>query len=395
MIIQRIKELATSYNDEVVKDRHHLHAHPELSYQEVETGKYIARRLEEMGVEHTTGWVDNGVVAIVKGDLDGKGVTALRADIDALPIKEENDVPYKSTKEGIMHACGHDVHTASLLGAIRILNDLTPHFGGTIKCIFQPAEEKLPGGAKLLIEEGVLENPKPTGIIGQHVHPPLEAGKVGIKPGMYMASADEIYLTIRGKGGHAALPQECIDTVLMTSRIIVALQDVIARYCHPGIPSVLSFGKINSTGGATNIIPDEVKVQGTLRAMDEKWRKEAHEHITRIAEKTAEAMGGTCEVDIHIGYPCLINEPVLTSRVKQHMIDFMGADNVIDLPIRLTAEDFSYYSQVTDACFYRLGTGNKSRGITSPVHTPTFDIDESALEVGAGLMAYLAISELT
>lgn len=390
----KIKALADKYLQTITTDRRYLHAHPELSFEEVETGKYISKRLTEIGVDHTTGWADNGVVAIIKGEKESNKVTSLRADFDALPIHEANDVPYKSTVAGKMHACGHDAHTASLLGAAQILTDVKSEFGGTIKLIFQPAEEKMPGGASIMIKEGVLQNPKPQSIIGQHVHPPLEAGKVGIKSGLYMASADEIYLNVNGRGGHGGLPQDCIDTVLMSARIVVALQDVISRHCPPAIPSVLSLGKINSTGGATNVIPSEVKIEGTFRAMDEAWRYKAHEHIKRIAEKTAEAMGGTCDVNIVVGYPCLYNEPKLTSKVRSWMIDYMGADNVVDLPLRLTAEDFSYYTHVADGCFYRLGTGNKAKGITSPVHTPTFDIDESALEVGAGLMAFLALKEL-
>ena len=393
-IKEEIQRLSKVYFDRFIADRRHLHAHPELSFEEVETGKYIAKRLSEIGVEYTTGWADNGIVAIIKGDLPSAKVTSLRADFDALPIQEANDVPYKSKVAGKMHACGHDAHTASLLGAAQILTDVKSYFGGTVKLIFQPAEEKMPGGASIMIKEGVLENPKPLSIIGQHVHPPLPAGKVGIKPDLYMASADEVYLTVRGRGGHGGLPQDCIDTVLMSARIIVALQDVISRYCPPAIPSVLSLGKINSTGGATNVIPDEVKIAGTFRAMDEEWRYQAHKHITRIAEKTAEAMGGTCDVNIVVGYPCLVNEPELTAKVKTRMIDYLGAENVVDLPLRLTAEDFSYYTHVADGCFYRLGTGNIAKGITSPVHTPTFDIDESALQVGAGLMAYLAVQEL-
>lgn len=394
-LCQTIKELANKYFEQIVEDRRHIHAHPELSFEEIETGKYISKRLTEIGIEHSTGWADNGIVALIKGEQKSNKVTALRADFDALPIQEENDVSYKSKIDGKMHACGHDAHTASLLGAAQILHDLRPSFGGTIKLIFQPGEEKMPGGASIMIKEGVLDNPKPQSILGQHVHPPLEVGKVGIKPNLYMASADEIYLTVKGKGGHGGLPQDCIDTVLMSARIIVALQDVISRYCPPAVPSVLSLGKINSTGGATNIIPDEVVIHGTLRAMDEKWRYQAHDHIKRIATKTAEAMGGSCDVNIVVGYPCLINEPKLTMKVKSHMIEYLGSDNVVDLPLRLTAEDFSYYTQVADGCFYRLGTGNSVQGITSPVHTSTFDIDESALKIGAGLMAYLAIKELS
>ncbi len=391
---QKIKDKASQYFSRIQSIRHHLHMNPELSFQEVNTGKYIASVLDELGVEYTDGWCEHGIVAIIKGDQPSDKVIMLRADIDALPIIEENDAPYKSQNEGIMHACGHDVHTSSLLGAIHILNDLKSEFGGTIKCIFQPGEEKLPGGASVMIKEGVLENPKPTSVIGQHVHPPLEVGKIGYRSGMYMASADEIRMTIKGKGGHGALPHDCVDTVLMSARILTALQDVVARNTNPNIPAVLSFGKINSVGGATNIIPEEVKIEGTFRTMNEEWRMEAHKHITRISQMTAESMGGTCEVDIMAGYPCLINEPLLTERTRSSMVDYMGSENVVELPIRLTAEDFSYYSQQADACFYRLGTGNKERGITSAVHTPTFDIDEGALEIGMGLMAYLAVKEL-
>lgn len=393
-VVDQIKERAAHYFTRIQEVRRHLHAHPELSFLESETGKYIAGVLTNLGVSYTDGWCDHGLVAVIQGDLPSDRVIMLRADIDALPIHEANEVPYQSTVDGVMHACGHDVHMATLLGAMHILVDLRGQFGGTIKCIFQPGEEKLPGGASIMIAEGVLENPSPSAVIGQHVHPPLEVGKVGLRPGMYMASADEIRLKVIGRGGHAALPHNCVDTVLMSARILTALQDVVARNTNPNIPAVLTFGKINSDGGATNVIPDTVSIEGTFRTMDETWRFEAHERIRQIAQHTAAAMGGTCEVDIMVGYPCLINEPALTMRTKNAMIDYLGADNVVDLPIRLTAEDFSYYSQHRDACFYRLGTGNLAKGIISPVHTPTFDIDEGALEVGMGVMAYLAINEL-
>ena len=389
----QIKKIAAKYKAEIISHRRHLHMHPELSFQEENTGKYIAQFLTDLGIPHTTGWVEHGVVATIEGAHDGPTI-ALRGDIDALPIQEANDVAYKSTHKGKMHACGHDVHTASLMGVAKILWEIKDQLRGTVRLIFQPGEEKLPGGASLMIKEGVLANPKPLAIYGQHVHPPLEVGKVGYRSGMYMASADEVYLTVNGRGGHGALPHNCIDTVLMSARIIEALQAVVARHCNPNIPSVLSFGKINSEGGATNVIPDTVRIEGTFRTMNEEWRYEAHKHIKRIAVHTAQAMGGTCDVDIHIGYPCLINHPTETDYVHQGMVDYLGEDNVVELPIRLTAEDFSYYSQVSDACFYRLGTGNKSKGITSPVHTPTFDVDEDALEIGMGLMAYLAVQRL-
>ncbi len=389
-----VKKLSKKYFKDTIANRRHIHQNPELSYEEVETGKYIASILEEYGIPHEHGCAENGVVAIIKGKRPGKKVVALRADIDALPIQEANKVPYKSKKKGIMHACGHDVHTASLLTTARILNDLKDKFAGTIKFIFQPAEERLPGGASIMIAEGVLENPTPKSILGQHVHPPLEVGKVGFRPGKYMASADEIYVTIKGRGGHGALPHDCIDPILISAHMITALQQVVSRRVNPTIPSVLTFGKINSTGGATNIIPNEVKLMGTFRTMDEEWRQKAHKVMRKMAKSVAKGMGGACDFKILKGYPCLLNEPDLTAASKEAAIEYLGAKNVVDLPIRLTAEDFAYYSQQMPACFYRLGTGNAAKGITSPVHTTTFDIDEKALELSAGLMAWLAMKEL-
>jgi amidohydrolase len=303
-------------------------------------------------------------------------------------------VPYKSKKDGIMHACGHDVHTASLLGAAKILNECRNDFEGSIKLLFQPAEERLPGGASIMIKEGALENPKPVSIIGQHVHPPLAAGKIGLKPGIYMASADEIYVTISGKGGHGALPQDCIDPIVVTAHIITALQQIVSRNADPTMPTVLTFGKINSTGGATNIIPNEVKLMGTFRTFDETWRYDAHQRMKKMAEAIAEGMGGNCDFKIVRGYPALYNNPALAINTKQWAIEFLGEENVVDLPIRMTAEDFAYYSQVMPACFYRLGTGNEAKGTTSPVHTNTFDIDEDCMELSIGLMAWLAVKEL-
>lgn len=389
-----ILSLARQFHPDVVAHRRHLHAHPELSFQEVETGKYVAARLAEWGVQHKLGMAGNGVVALIRGKNPNKRVIALRGDMDALPIREANEVPYKSQNEGVMHACGHDVHTASLLGAARILHELRKRFEGTVKCIFQPGEELLPGGASIMIREGVLQRPRPASIFGQHVHPPLHAGMAGFRPGMYMASADEIYVTVKGRGGHGAMPHDCIDPVVITAQIIVSLQQLVSRYCDPGIPSVLTFGKINSTGGATNIIPNEVKLEGTFRTMNEKWRVEAHKRMKRIAETMAKSMGGACDFNILKGYPVLFNNEALTLRAKQWAVELLGADRVVDLPMRMTSEDFAFYSQEMPACFYRLGTGNPARGIISPVHTNTFDVDESALETGMGLMAWLAIKEL-
>jgi amidohydrolase len=393
-IKEKIKGLANTLHEEIRGIRRHLHAHPELSYQEQQTGLFIAQKLAEWGIPHTHGIADNGVVGLIEGRHPASKVIALRGDIDALPILEANDVPYKSKNEGVMHACGHDVHTSSLLGAAKILYDIRDQFEGTIKLIFQPAEEKLPGGAKLMIEEGVLENPRPTSIFGQHVHPPLEVGKVGFRAGQYMASADEIYLTVKGKGGHGALPHDCIDPVIIAAQILVSAQQLISRNREPAMPAVLTFGKINSVGGATNVIPNAVKIEGTFRTMDEEYRKKVHGQLQQLCEGIAESMGGSCEVDIVVGYPFLHNDEPLTAKAMTWAKAYLGEENVVELPIRLTAEDFAYYSQEMPACFYRLGTGNRAKGITSPVHTTTFDIDEDALKVGVGLMAWLAVQEL-
>ncbi len=391
---EKIQALARQYQPETVADRRHLHQFPELSFQEIKTGQYVADQLAAIGVEYRQGVAGNGVVALLKGKNPRKRIIALRGDMDALPIREANQVPYKSQHEGIMHACGHDVHTASLLGVVRILHSLRAEWEGSVKCIFQPGEEKLPGGASIMIREGVLDNPRPVSIFGQHVHPPLRAGMIGLKPGIFMASSDEIYVTVKGRGGHGAMPHECVDPVVVTAQIIVALQQIISRYADPAIPSVLTFGKINSVGGATNVIPSEIKLEGTFRTMHEKWRTEAHRRMKKIAEGVAKGFGATCEFRIERGYPVLHNHEALTARTKKWATEYLGKDKVVDLPVRMTAEDFAYFAQAMPACFYRLGTGNPERGITSPVHTATFDVDESALEIGTGLMAWLAVQEL-
>ena len=392
MLKTKIQDLATAYLPDTIAIRRHLHAHPELSYQEVATGNYIAAQLDALGIPYTR-MADNGVVALIAGKNAAAKTVALRADMDALPIIEKNEISYKSTNSGVMHACGHDAHSASLLGAARILHELRHEFEVTVKCIFQPAEEKLPGGASIMIREGVLRNPEPTIIIGQHVHPPLAAGKVGMRAGNYMASADEIYVTIKGQGGHGALPQDCTDPVAIMALMITALQQVVSRNAPPTIPSVLTFGKVIANG-ATNIIPDEVYLEGTFRTFDEEWRMKAHEKMTKIAVGIVEAMGATVDFNIVKGYPVLHNHAVPTARVFGYAQDYLGEAQVEELPIRMTAEDFAYYSHEIPAVFYRLGTGNEALKTTSPLHTATFNIDESALAIGVGLFAYIAIKEL-
>lgn len=392
MLKDKISLLAKEIHANVVENRRHLHANPELSFHEYQTSAYVAQKLDELGIKYQK-MANTGLVAMIKGEKPSDAVVALRADMDALPIVEANEVPYKSKNVGVMHACGHDAHTSSLLGTAKILTELKNEFGGTIKLIFQPAEEKLPGGASMMIKEGVLENPKPDAVIGQHVMPLIEAGQVGFRSGKYMASTDEIYVTVHGKGGHGAQPQQNIDPVLITSHIIVALQQIISRVADPKTPSVLSFGKVIANG-ATNVIPNEVYLEGTFRTMDEDWRARAHEKMKKMAEGIAEAMGGSCDFNIVRGYPFLINEEKLTAEVRAYAEDYLGKENVLDLDIWMAAEDFAYYSQVSDACFYRLGTGNKERGISSSVHTPTFDVDEESLKLSTGLMAFIALKQL-
>ncbi len=392
--IDQIKALSEKYFEEIQQIRHHLHANPELSFHEFNTANFIESELKKIGITDFVRMAETGITFNIKGNLPDNGkVVAMRADIDALPIVEANDVSYKSTNEGVMHACGHDVHTSSLLGAVKILNDLKDYFAGTVKIIFQPGEEKLPGGASIMIDEGILENPKPDRIIGQHVMPLIDAGKVGFRKGMYMASADEIYFTVKGKGGHAAMPENLIDPVLITSHIIVALQQVISRRSSPKIPSVLSFGDVHANG-ATNVIPNEVKVKGTFRTYDEEWRAEAHQIMTDMAKGMAQAMGGDCDFEVVKGYPHLKNHPEFTDANMQWAKEYLGEENVQEIDLWLAGEDFAFYSHHVDSCFYRLGTRNESKGITSGVHTPTFDIDESALKIGMGLFAWLTIAEL-
>jgi amidohydrolase len=392
MIKERIQLIAEEIFNDVVGNRRHLHTNPELSFHEVATSAFVASKLDELEIPYVR-MADNGLVGLIVGNKPSDRVVALRADMDALPITETNDVPYKSQNVGVMHACGHDAHTSSLLGTATILSRMKNDFAGTVKLIFQPAEEKLPGGANLMIQEGVLENPKPQAVIGQHVMPFIDAGKVGFRAGKYMASTDEIYVKVIGKGGHGAQPQQNIDPVIITAHMLTALQQVISRFADPKNPSVLSFGKVIANG-ATNVIPNEVYLEGTFRTMDEKWRAEAHIRMKKLAEGLCESMGAKCEFNIMKGYPYLINEEKLTANVKGFAVDYLGEENVLDLDIWMAGEDFAYFSHAADSCFYRLGTRNESRGITSSVHTPTFDIEESALLGGTGLMAYIALKQL-
>ena len=388
----RITQLAEQHFEDLVATRRHLHSRPELSFEEYETTKFIAQKLKDTGydlekITETGGFID------IQGKNPESKTIALRGDIDALPILEQNDVEYKSKNEGKMHACGHDVHTTCLLGAVRILDELKGEFEGTVRCIFQPGEERLPGGASILIKNGVLVNPSVEKILGQHVMPLIDAGKVGFRSGLYMASADEIHIKVIGKGGHGAHPHQNIDPVVIAAQIITQLQTVVSRHSKPSVPSVVSIGKVIANG-ATNIIPNEVLMEGTFRTYDEEWRMRAHTLIEKICTDTAAMHGAKCEAEVRRGYPFLKNDEDLSNNARLWVEEYLGTENVEDLEIWPAGEDFAYYSQEIPACFYRLGIRNKERGITSMRHTPTFDIDEKALKVGSGLMAYLAIREL-
>lgn len=387
----RIKALARDLAPAFIDIRHHIHSHPELSFEEYATSAFIRQKLDEFGVPYRADVAGTGVIALIEGKNPGKRTIAIRADIDALPIHEANNVPYKSKHEGVMHACGHDVHTTCVLGATKILQQLKNEFEGTVKVLFQPGEEKHPGGASLMIRDGALESPRPDAILGLHVQPSMETGKLGFRAGKYMASADEIYITIKGKGGHAAQPHLTTDTILVASHLVVSLQQIISRNNDPFSPSVLSICAFNG-GYTTNVIPSEVKLMGTFRAMDETWRFKAHELIKKQATELVHAMGAEIDIEILVGYPTLYNNEAVTAQARSLAETYLGTEYVEDTEVRMGAEDFAFYSQVIPACFFRLGTGNKARGITSGVHTPTFDIDENAIEIGMGAMAYLAAS---
>lgn len=386
---ERIKELSENLFQEIKEIREHIHMHPELSFQEFETSKYLKDKLTEWNIPVDKEWVKTGFSVLIDSGEPGPTI-ALRADIDALPIFEKNEVPYKSKNEGVMHACGHDVHAACLMGAIKIISELKAEFQGKIAFFFQAGEEKLPGGASLMIKEGIMEYYQPSAMIAQHVFPDYEVGNFGFRKGMYMASADEIYITVKGKGGHAALPHTLVDPILISARILTELQKISSRIAPPTVPTVLSFGKIEGLG-ATNVIPSEVKLEGTLRTMNEEWRAIFHQRIKEVTSGIANAMGGDCEVDIRKGYPVLHNDSTVTDICQEAAKELFTEEKVKTLELRMTAEDFAYFSQHCPVCFYRLGVGNKTKGIKHSVHHPNFDIDSEAIKLGMQSMSYLAL----
>lgn len=390
-IVAIIKSKAAELYTKVKSYREHLHMHPELSYQEFKTMNYVSEKLTALGIEHKTGVGGTGIVALVKSSkhTSQQECIGLRADLDALPIEEENEVTYKSTVPGVMHACGHDVHTSILLGTAEILHELREDLPQPVKLIFQPGEEKNPGGASLMIADGVLTDPTVKEIYALHVFPDLETGKVGFKEGIYMASCDEIYMTIHGKGGHGATPHQCIDPITIGANLLLQLQQIVSRKCDPKTPCVLSFGHFEALG-ATNVIPSKAHLKGTFRTMDEQWRAEALSLIEKMSKEIVEAHGAKLELEISKGYPYLENDPKTTAKLRAKAIETLGSNKVVELPIRLTAEDFSFYSQEIPVCFFRLGTRNESLGFVNGVHHPKFDIDPKALLTGVELMALAA-----
>ena len=406
MLKNAILQASERSAETVRQHRRHLHRHPEPSFAEVQSGAYVSQALSKMGIEHTTGWCADhgaaGIVAHLHGTEPGSQCIALRADMDALPIQEVNR-PHASAVPGWMHACGHDAHTACLLGAAEVLQSTAEHWKGTVQLVFQPGEEILPGGASLMVAEGALAQDAPIsgpsatdsrlvdGIIGQHVYPQLDAGCVGFRCGTYMAAADEVHIRILGSGGHAALPHRTVDPVVASAHIITALQTVVSRNCDPTQPAVLTFGRV-SGGHARNIIPGEVILDGTLRTYDEDTAAALRIAIQRVASSTAEALGAKAEVDIAIGYPPVINHPDLTNHCRKRAEELLGSDRVMDLPLRMTGEDFSFYQKMVPGCFYRLGTGGDGPGCRSGLHTASFDIDEAALKTGTAMMAWLAVT---
>jgi amidohydrolase len=396
---ERIKSLSASLFESLQTIRRQLHQHPELSFEEVNTSKYIQEQLKSAGISFTAGHVKTGIIASIQGKNPTKKTLLIRADMDALPIEEKNNVAYKSKNRGVMHACGHDVHSTVALGAAFVLNELKHEFEGTVKIMFQPGEEVLPGGAQLMIKAGALENPKVDRALALHVYPEMEAGSVGFRQGMYMASTDELYITVHGKGGHAAMPERYTNPLIAASAILLEIQntfmqkDALNGTMGETTPTVLAFGKIEARG-ATNVIPDNVDMAGTFRTMNEQWRKEVHQKLKIVVEKKAEEYQCTADLRIEHGYPFLVNDTAFTLQCMAAAKEFLGSTQVEELPLRMTAEDFAFISQAVPSCFFRLGTGNSKKGITAGVHTANFDIDESALQTGCGVMAWLAIQEL-
>jgi len=391
-IKEDIKLLAEKFYNEIVEYRRHLHQNPELSTFEQNTANFICSKLDEIGLKYKKDVGGYGIFGFIEGKNPEKKCVAIRADMDALPIKEETSLPFKSKNEGVMHACGHDVHMSSQLGAIKILNELKDKFEGRVMFIFQPSEEFYPGGALKMLREGIFDEVTPSNIFAYHSTPEIDCGYIGMKEGKCMASTDEIYIDIIGKGGHGATPDLNIDPIVVASHIVIALQTIVSRNASPTIPTTFSIGKFIADG-RTNVIPNTVHMEGIIRTFDENWRKECHSLIERISTQTAKAFGAEAKVFIDHGYPYVYNDPSLTQKAIKLSKDYFGEDKVLNLDARMTAEDFSYFSQKAPSCYYRVGTRKKGEPITN-LHTSNFDVDEKCLENAMGITAYLAIYSL-
>jgi len=392
----KIWELANEIKNEVIEYRRHFHMYPELGYEEEKTSEFVIKELKQLGIDVKTKVAKYGIIGLIKGTA-GEGKTiGIRADMDALPIQEENDVPYKSKHEGIMHACGHDAHTAILLGVAKILVKMKDKIKGNVKLLFQPAEEGL-GGAKPMVEEGALKDPEVSAVIALHMADEVDVGHIETKDGSFTASADKIWFDIEGKGGHAASPHETIDPIVVGSHLVNALQTVSSRNTDPVNPVVLTIGTFNA-GTVYNVIPRTAHLTGTIRTLDVKVREETYESAKRIADGIAKAFGAKITPGIKPGYSPGFNDPELNVLIKQATLDLVGADKVLptDAP-SMGAEDFYEFSdnyRIPVAMFW-LGIRNEKKGIIYPGHNPRYDIDEDALPLGCAILSLTALRYLT
>jgi amidohydrolase len=368
---------AEKVEKEVIELRRKIHMYPELGFEEAKTSEIVYDYLKNLGIE-VKRIAKTGVVGTLKGN--GSKTIAIRADMDALPIQEENDVEYASQIPGRMHACGHDVHTAILLGTAKLLANMRDKLKGNVKFIFQPAEETT-GGALPLIEEGVLENPKVDAIIGLHVDPELQVGQIGITYGKAYASSDMFDIIVKGKSSHGAEPHKSVDSIVIAANIVNMLQTVVSRKANPLSPLVLTIGTIEG-GYARNIIANKVRMSGIIRMMEEEKRDEIVEMVEKICDNTAKAMGGEVEFKRTIGYPCLVNHKGMTDLIKETAFPLLGEGNVIEVAPTMGVEDFAYFLQKVPGSFYKLGCGNKEKGIDKPIHNNQFNIDEDCIKIG-------------
>ena len=404
------QEAATLY-PEVVRHYRWLHQHPELSYRERETAAYIAAFLDREGIPYRSAIGGYGIMARVTGEkgavtgqespqaavepqqkIEEGRCIAFVADMDALPVQEENEVEYRSLNDGVMHACGHDAQAASLMGAVKMVHSLRRHFAGTALFIFQPGEEQSPGGADLMLKDGLFRDYTPAFVVKQHAYTDLPAGRVGFHAGTIMASADEVHIRVKGQGGHGALPHELNDTVLAASQIVVAMQQLVSRRRDPFNPMVLSFGRFIANG-ATNVIPGEVILAGSMRCMHEEERRRMLQLIPRIAEATAAAYGCSCETTLPEGYPCVISDEKITGEIRTQAVAYLGETEVAEFPKRMTADDFGFFTQRYPCCYYRFGVADENRK-PGALHSGNFLIDEKSLRTASALFAFIALNSL-